>query len=315
MHELGHIALLHIPRVGNRNRLVWNFATDIVINNMLENEGYSFKGVENCWKDQAYGEKPAEEIYDELMANQIQPPPGGGSWGQIDPNAKVANGPGDIIPPLDPKQAQQAVTNVVQAAHAARISGQGGSIPGNVETVLKQFLAPVVPWEAALHRFFQDLSEHDFDWRSRDRRFADIYLPGEISDEGRLDHLIYYLDVSGSVTDAQVVRFNSEVKYIKDTFNPKKLTLVQFDTRITSEITFEENDPFDELVVIGRGGTMWAPVRAHIEQHKPTAAIVFSDMGFWDALTKPDHEIPMIWVAISNRGAQVPCGQLIHIKG
>src|SRR5690606_36181796 len=104
----------------------------------------------------------------------------------------------------------------------------------------------------------------------RDRRYFDVYLPGEVEDEGRLEHLIYYLDVSGSVTDAQAMRFNSEVKYIKDTFNPKKLTLAQFDTRITWERTFLEDDPFDEIVIIGRGGTHLEPVRQHMIKHRPT---------------------------------------------
>jgi len=318
MHELWHVAFLHMIRLGDRDHLIFNYACDIVINNMLENEGYSFKGIEDCWKDQSYGEQSAEEIYDQLRQKQLHPPcsnPFGNTGkGTLDPNGKPIPGDhqGDMRQP-SAGQTQQAVNNVIQAAHSARMSNQAGSIPGEVEKTLKQFLAPIIPWETALHRFFQDLSETDFSWQVRDRRYSDVYLPGEIEDQGRLEHLVYYLDVSGSVTDAQVIRFNSEVKYIKDTYNPKKLTLVQFDTRITWEKTFLEEDPFDELVVIGRGGTDLRPVRAHMIEHQPTAAIVFSDL-YCEPMERLPTDTPIIWVAIANRSAQVLFGEVIHIK-
>lgn len=322
MHELWHVAFLHMIRLGDRDPLTWNYACDIVINNMLENEGYSFEGIENCWKDQSYGLQPAEEIYDQLYAKQIQPPcnnPFGGTGkatqstsGPPQPGNSPQTPQGDMQQPSAGQQ-QQAVSNVVQAAHSARMSGQAGSIPGEVESTIKTFLAPIIAWETLLHRFFQDLMTHDFSWQVRDRRYADVYLPGEIEDEGRLEHLIYYLDVSGSVTDAQAVRFNSEVKFIKETYNPKKLSLVQFDTRITWQKTFLEEDTFDEIVIIGRGGTDFRPVRAHMIENKPTAAIIFSDM-YCTPMQPLPVEVPTIWVAIDNRQANVAFGELIHIK-
>jgi predicted metal-dependent peptidase len=315
MHELWHVAYIHIIRKGNRDHLIWNYACDIVINNMLENEGYSFKGVEGCWKDQSYGEQPAEQIYDQLIQKQINPPCSNpfGSTGKAtyDPNGPPQP-QGDMHQPSAGEQ-QQVINNVVQAAHSARMSGQAGSIPGEVETHLKTFLATIIPWETLLHKFFQDLLEHDFSWQVRDRRYSDIYMPGEIEDEGRLEHLIYYLDVSGSVTDAQVIRFNSEVKFIKETYHPKKLTLVQFDTRITWQRTFLEEDPFNEIVIVGRGGTDLTPVRAHMIEHRPTAAIIFSDLYCAEMQPLP-VPVPTIWVAIANRSATVPFGDIIHIK-
>lgn len=315
MHELWHIACLHMLRRGARIPLIWNWACDIHINNKLENEGYSFEGIEDCWKDQSFGDQPPEDIYDQLIIQNLHPPCMNpfGSTGKATYNA---NGPpqpgGDMLDPTA-QQKQQAVASVVQAAHSARMSNQAGSIPGEIESVIKQFLAPIIKWEILLARFFEDLLERDYSWQARDRRYPNIYMPGDVEDTGKLEHLIYYLDVSGSVTDAQAVRFNSEVKFIKDTFNPKKLTLVQFDTRITDEKEFLETDPFDEIVIIGRGGTDLRPVHAHIIKSQPTAAIIFSDL--WCAPMDPlPVSVPVIWVAINNLGAEVPFGQIIHIK-
>lgn len=309
VHELWHPARLHLLRIGSRDPTVWNYACDIRINNDLENEGYSFEGT-HPWKDQSYGLTPEEDIYDDLISKGVKPPPG---WGPPDPNGN--GGTGDMIP-MSPGDKVKAVNNVVKAVHQAKLAGQAGSIPGDVEQVLKQFLAPVIDWRTVLYQFFSDLMDEDFSWRRPNRRHDpnELYLPAKITDDGRLEHLIYYLDVSGSISDQDLIRFNSEVKYIKDVFNPQKLTLVQFDTRISHEQVIEENDAFDEVKIVGRGGTCLIPVREHIIENRPTAAIIFSDLHVppMEPLPSP---IPVIWVAIGNKQAKVPFGKLIHIKG
>lgn len=317
VHELWHVARLHMVRLGERNPKIWNYACDIRINNDLDLQKYSFHGT-HPWLDHTYDspERASEEdIYDQLMAQGQSALDAllaslGGAWGLTPDGGMV----GDMEEPADKDDLAETINNVVQAAHVARLSGHAGDIPGEVEQLIKQFLSPVVPWETLLHKFFHDLLEEDYSWRRPNRRFSDIYLPSRYEDEGKLDHLIYYLDVSGSITDAQVIRFNSEVKYIKDTFNPKKLTLVQFDTRITAEKTFLDNEPFDELVVVGRGGTALEPVREHMIEHRPTAAVIFSDLYCVPMQPLP-FEVPTIWVAIGNKDTPVPFGERINIRG
>ena len=279
---------------------------DIRINNDLEREGSSFYGVEDCWKDKSFddnGIAAEEDIYD-LITNQCGAATVG-SWG--DPS-----GEGDMIP-LTNQEKQQAINTVVQAVHQAKLAGQAGNLPGSIEATLNKFLEPVIAWQTVLMQFFTDLLNEDYSWKRPNRRYNDMYLPSRFTDDGRLEHLIYYLDVSGSVTDAQALRFNSEVKYIQEVLKPQRLTLVQFDTCIQDVKEFKEEDPFDEIKIIGRGGTSFEPVREHMLEHRPTAAIVFSDM--WCEPMQPlNEEIPIIWVAINNRTATVPFGKLIHIK-
>lgn len=309
LHELWHAARLHMVRLETRDPKIWNYACDIRINNDLEREGSSFKGIENCWKDQDY-DQPAiaaeEDIYDDLMKNAIQPPPAG-SFGQGGGDVG-----GDMIP-MDAGSKQAAINNVVKAIQQAKASGQAGKIPGGIEEMVNKFLEPIIPWETVLMQFFTDLLHEDYTWKRPNRRFHDMYLPSLVQENDRLEHLIYYLDVSGSISTEDVVRFNSEVKFIKDTFKPLMLTLVQFDTEITSEQVFLEDDPFDGIEVVGRGGTSLRCVRQHIITAKPIAAIIFSDLYVTPMEPIPDP-IPVVWIGINNPEARVPFGKLIHIR-
>ena len=182
--------------------------------------------------------------------------------------------------------------------------------------MLKRFLQPKLPWDQLLQQFFQALTGQDYSWARPNRRYQNMYLPSLQEDESGLEHLIYYLDVSGSVSDGEVVRFNSEVKYIKETFNPYRLTLVLFDDRIQREYDFYEEDEFDEVVIVGRGGTNLAPVREHMLEHRPTAAVIFSDLCCAPMQPLPAGiTIPTIWVGVNARpDSEVHFGKLIHIR-
>lgn len=327
IHELRHVADFHFIRKGNRDPADWNIAGDYVINADLEFDGYAVPDPYFI-KNSKYRGWSVEDTYDDIHdPNQCAPWGPGNTPGPPNPNGSGTPAPGmpggnqgqgkpvrslqgDLLP-ATPEQAQKAVNNVVQAAHAAVAAGQPGAIPGNTQLLIKKFLKPIVAWESLLDRFFVDLHNDDFTWRRPNRRFQDVYLPSHESAQ-RLTHLIYYLDVSGSVSDADIVRFNSEVKHIKDKYNPEKLTLVQFDTKIQDEIVIMDNDQFNGITVSGRGGTDLRPVREHIMQHKPAAAIIFSDLYVEPML--PGPKCPIIWVTVGNRSARVNFGKIIHIR-
>lgn len=324
VHELWHPAFLHMLRRGSRNPKIWNYAADIVINNQLDSEGYSFEGT-SPWLDHSYDGWNTEDIYDDLYKKgeeylqQSMPMyqwvnPGSGIGDETDIIEPGENGTDDS--PGAKSQAAQiahAITNnVVMASHNAKLAGD---LPGNVEVILKQFLEPKLPWKNLLQNFFNQLCTQDYSWSRPNRRYNDMYLPSLQDQQEALDHLVYYLDVSGSISEMDIIRFHSEFKYVKETFVPEKMTMVQFDTIIQKEEVFERDRPFEEIHVIGRGGTSLVCVRDHILENKPTAAVIFSDL-YCDVMEKLPigSEIPIIWICVNNRSARVNEGQLIHIK-
>ena len=315
-HEVWHVARLHNIRRGSRDPQVWNWACDLRINNDLAAMGFSFVGLEGCWLDPQYPpEMPEEDIYDLLMKNAVKPPPGG--YDPFDGDMQ-SSGPTDLgksqPTPAQVKAAAVAqVQAVAQAIQQAKVMSAAGSIPGSLELLIEDFLAPVIPWEQVLYNWFTDLVQEDFSWRRPNRRFSDMYLPSLQSDEQRLQCLHYYFDVSGSVTNQMIKRFNSEVKYIKDTFNPERLVLAMFDTQIHEVYEITEHDQFDRIKITGRGGTSLECVRKHIDETRPTAAIIFTDLDC-PPMGALKVNVPIIWTVADNPGAKVPFGKIIHIK-
>lgn len=277
MHELWHVGLMHGIRRGNRDPDGWNAACDYYINNMLDREGYTFEGTIPLL-DHKYDGMNEEAIYDDLMKNA---------------KTRPYTLTGDLAPtPTDPIA---VVAAVVSATQQATMAGAAGKLPGSIKTTIDGFLKPKLPWRQLLGRFMEELDEPELSWRKRNRRYPDIYMPGMIAGENGLSHLAYFLDVSGSVSDRDIKRFNSEVKYIKENLQPERLTLILFDTEIHEVFEFYKDDPFEKIVVTGRGGTSLHCVKKYIEENRPTAAVIFSDMEC-RPMKKPKHNIPILWV-------------------
>jgi len=285
---------------------------DIRINNDLKKKGYSFEGT-RPWQVDDYGDMLEEDIYDDLVENGNFPSQEEmDAWGMALPAGSTMLG-GDMTEPEDMTR-QDALDNVIRAAEQAKMSGKAGDVPGEISQIIKQFLTPVVPWETELKRFMTDLCETILSWRRPNRRYTHMYMPSRMDDSnGALAHLAYYWDVSGSISDADMVRFNSEVRHIKEEFKPNKLTLIQFDTQIQDVQEFEKHEPFEDIKVTGRGGTHLLPVYDDIVERKPTAAIIFSDL-FCPEMDVLPVDIPILWVVVNNPGATVKQGRILHIR-
>jgi predicted metal-dependent peptidase len=304
LHELWHVARLHMVRRGKRDPKLWNIACDYRINNDLLREGYTFDGTSPCLDDRFGPEVPEEEIYNQLMQDQED--------GEPEPQAGDLEGDMDEAPPTEAEIIQQ-VQAVSKAIQQAKMCKGAGKIPGGIEDWIQEFLEPVIPWEQVLYQWFVDRSSDDYSWSRPNRRYQEVYLPSMTNSFNQLTKLNYYVDVSGSITREQIIRFNSELKYIKEQFNPEELRVVMFDTEIQEEYIFTDNDTFDRIKVTAGGGTSLVPVREHIVNTQPTAAIVFSDLEV-DPMQPLPIEIPVIWACVENPGADVPFGTLIHIK-
>lgn len=320
-HELWHNGFLHGARIGNRDPELWNEAADHTINLMLKEHGYYMAGFPYLMDPQFSG-MATDEVYDILSKNQPPQPQGNpqGQPGQGDDEDGEGQSPvqghgqdglGKDMLPVSAKEQSDAVARVTAASQIARMTGRPGDVPGEITVTIDRFLNPKLPWETLLFNFFNELTTQEYSFARPNRRYSDPIVPGVTGRNG-LEHLIYYLDISGSISDEQILRFNSEVKYIKDVLDPELLTLVTFDTVLQDEYVFEKDDPFEKIVVTGRGGTDLEDVFAHAQKHQPTAMVVFSDLC---VDIPPDPGIPVLWICCDSPNQEAPpFGRMIHLE-
>ena len=286
LHELWHVAKLHSIRRDSRDFKLWNIACDYHINNLLLKETYtSFKIIvmKDCFKDEKYKDLSEEEIYDELLKEYPNGLPDNEYFG--------SNLKGDLEE-LDQEEKSKAIAKVMEATQTAK--AMGCDVGSGITTLLSKFIKPSINWKKVLYKYMTALlDKSDYSWRKPNRRYSDMYLPSRVESDGRLTHLLYFLDVSGSITENQIVRFNSEIKHIKESLNPDKLTLVQFDTRIRRVDVFTSTQKFTNIHVVVGGGTSYSDVRDYILKEKPTASVIFTDL-----CCTPMQEVdsPVIWV-------------------
>ena len=315
LHELWHAGRLHGIRGVGRDPDDWNDACDYVVNGGLDAEGHTFEGTKPLLNRKFDG-LSEEEVYDKIhQSPPPQPCSGGGQGAGQQPQQQQqqpTGGFGNDIKQTPQAQQQNAVGRTVMAVQQAQAANQAGNLPGSIKSTLDKFLNPKLPWERLLWRFFEELTEDDISWQKRNRRYPDVYMPGHVKAEGGLVHLAYFLDVSGSISDYDVLRFNSEVKYVKDQFRPEKMTLILFDTKIQATYEFGEDDEFEKVVIIGRGGTSLACVHDWIEENQPTAALVFTDMECYP-MEKLTYPIPVMWIVTGHRGHTPKFGEVIQI--
>ena len=286
LHELWHVAKLHSIRRDSRDFKLWNIACDYHINNLLLKEFYSsFKItiMKNCFKDKKFKDLSEEEIYEELLKQY----PNG-----LPDNEHSENNLSGDLEELDQEEKSKAIAKVMEATQTAK--AMGCDVGSGITSLLSKFIKPSINWKKVLYKYMTALlDKSDYSWRKPNRRYSDMYLPSRVELDGRLTHLVYFLDVSGSITNSQIVRFNSEIKHIKESLNPDKLTLVQFDTRIQRIDVFTSTQKFTNIHVVAGGGTSYSEVRDYILKEKPTASVIFTDL-----CCTPMQEInsPVIWV-------------------
>ena len=73
LHEVLHMALLHVTRRQSRDPPIWNIAADIVVNDLIE-RNTSFPLPEGAITDRRFQDKSVEYIYEALLKSNKKKP-------------------------------------------------------------------------------------------------------------------------------------------------------------------------------------------------------------------------------------------------
>jgi predicted metal-dependent peptidase len=307
LHEVLHVAYMHMGRLGNRNQKVFNWAADYVINLELVNRGYSMP--DGGLLDTAYAGMGAEQVYDKLMQKMKNNEP------------MPQNGIGEDLMPPPPGTSEQEIQEkvkqiLVQAATKVKMENLApGAIPGDLGIQIDNLVNPKLSWQRILSRYYQETAKNDYSWTKPNRRyFPDEVFP-TLHSTGMIS-LAIFVDTSGSVTDGEFSHMVKEMESIFKMCKPESITLIQFDTRVRTVTKLKNLRDLAKCTFTGRGGTRVEQVFEWIQTNKPQLSLIFTDGGFYF----PEHNFTRaqqsrtLWLIHNNPQWESEFGKTLHYE-
>jgi predicted metal-dependent peptidase len=196
-------------------------------------------------------------------------------------------------------------------ASAAQAAMQAGHLSASLARSLDHLIQPRVPWRALLARFLMSVARDDYGFQRGSRRDGDALLPRLASGE---INVVVALDTSGSIGDAEMRDFASEVDALKGHVRAN-LVLHACDHELSPDGPWYFA-PWDPVILpktlSGGGGTRFTPVFEWVERGpvQPDLLLYFTDaQGEFPAAAPP---YPVIWL-VKGR-APVPWGERIQLN-
>lgn len=307
--EAMHCALLHFYRRANRVKKLWETACNFAVNSILIDDG--LKPTPDTVYLPEFGGMTAEEIYPMLQENELQQEEKQSDAGNDDSDrpdtpqqqeAKLSQGEMEMLA----SQWQQRL------AAAAQQALQAGKLSREMARLVDFFLQPKLPWRSLLAQHLSATARNDYSYtRPTSRRGDPAVFPGLRSEE---INLVVAVDTSGSIREAEIEHFFSEINAIKGQIRAR-ITLICCDAEIDeqSPLIFEAWDEFKfNTQVKGGGGTDFRPVFRWIDQQDMTPDTL---LYFTDACGEfPDYEptYPVVWLVKGK--AKPPFGARIQLN-
>jgi predicted metal-dependent peptidase len=321
-HEALHCALRHFVRRGHRVQRKWDMACDFAINPLLVDEGLKAPG-EAIVLD-IYRGMAAEEIYpciddsnddSEMMDDHLWDGDEGGGQGQQQ-ESNGGNAAGDAgqgkPPPLNAQEKEQLQQQWQRhLAAAAQRAREAGKLSGQLARLTETALATQVSWRALLSQYLSQIARDDYTWQRPSRREGEVIWPSLHSRSGDIHVAI---DVSGSVTEADLAEFLGELNALKGT-TPVRITLFACDSDLAEGAPWVF-EAWDELRLpqqfAGGGGTSFAPVFEWIDRagRQPDTLLYFTDAEGEFPKDAPNY--PVLWLVKGK--APVPFGRRIQLN-
>ena len=216
-------------------------------------------------------------------------------------------------PPLNAQEIDELNLQWQQRlASAAQQAQQAGKLSGILQRLVDELLQPRLSWRSLLAHYLAATARDDYSYtRPSTRRGNPAIFPTLKSHQV---HATIALDVSGSVTDAELQACLSEINALKGQVRAA-ITLIACDSAIVAGFpqTFA---PWEEVTlpahIAGGGSTDFRPVFQWLQtqDQQPDVLIYFTDaQGYFPSLA-PNY--PVLWLVKGKAG--VPWGIRIQLN-
>lgn len=303
-HEIAHIALLHVLRKQNRDRIIWNLACDYYVNKLLadefdlhpENKQYnSTFNIAFCDEKLFDGsinieEQSCEDIYERLLEEykaETEKASSTNTNRSVIPDGYtpdlVEDAGNCVIPQMQLEQiASELLSKAIVNAETIGLNGIGQT-SCILERNVKKIVKGRIDWRKILRKYLRTASLTDTSFSRLDKRYiyANRIVPGQIEDEKlKLEGIKICIDTSGSISDQDLAVFLGQVYKMCKQFKVSA-EVIYWDTTITSRASFVGYSQFERVNQAGGGGTDPACVFDYFLSKdckvKPTATIIFTD--------------------------------------
>jgi predicted metal-dependent peptidase len=129
-------------------------------------------------------------------------------------------------------------------------------------------------------------------------------------------HIVFAVDTSGSVSDADLADIFTEIRIYRETF-PCRLTVIQADAKIQTITAYDELDGIEipkKLKIAGRGGTDFRPVFSWIDDNAPGSNLIYATDGF-GSFPVSSHVGDVIWLLVKQHLSlsKFPIGRCVKL--
>ena len=323
LHEVLHMALLHVTRRQSRDPHIWNIAADIVVNDLIE-RNTSFPLPEGAITDNRFQDKSVEYIYEALLKSKkkyklvitdiLEP-----SNANSDESKKDSN---DVMEPLSQEETDEIESfwkdkmEILKNSSEHQLSSRKGSLPAGIEEEISTILEPEVDWRHALWKY---VGKTPADFDDLDRRFIykGLYLESLLTEAVEVSVCI---DTSGSVSDELLKQFAGELKGILRSYPNVKCSLFFADTNLAGPYEIDRIEQMPKA--IGGGGTSFVPFFDYLKKHgeensllgNNKLSIYFTD-GYGDFPSQEPNN-PTMWLVCKDglETQSFPFGEVVRIS-
>ena len=329
-HEILHVIYDHIGRAqqANHNKQIFNIAADYCVNSTLVDEKlgdkittvpllydvkyreWSYEAVyEDLMKEAQKNQQKMESLIKQILDEHLDEEGSGGE--DEEGGDKDGKGKGKGRPKLNPSELREIQNEIKEAILSAAQSVGVGNVPGSLKRFVKDLTEPKVDWRQVLHQRAEAQLKSDFTWMKAGRRSwsCDAYLPGRKKDP--VIEVDLSLDMSGSIGEAEIRDFFSEVAGIVAQFDSFKISVHCFDTETYNYQEFTE-DNVDELMSyqpMGGGGTAFSCIFELFKnmERVPKQLVIFTDGEVHD-WGDPEY-CDTLFLIKNRREIQAPFGE------
>ena len=336
-HEASHKMYRHLTtwrKLYEENKPLANMACDYVINLMLkdldptesviamprwtrdEPKAGAKKGDFMGMIDERFRGMNSKQVFDILKQEHEENEPGDGEGNGFDEHDwEDAKNMTDEEKKELAKEIDQAIRQGIIAQQKNKGNGSGG-----LDRELGELLEPKVDWRELLREFVKTTcrAKDTSSWRRVNRRFlsGDVYMPSMIGQ--KVGHLVVGIDASGSIGNAGLSTFLSEVKAIAEEVNPSAVDLLYWDGEVAGHEIYDEGNVssiVESTQPKGGGGTSPSCVSKYLNDNKivPECVIMLTD-GYVGGDWGSDWTAPTIWAITDCKDAVADNGKTIYIE-